>query len=241
MFPNKKCWGEKFILNLFKFFFGNIFSIIFSLKIFLTNSLYFSHNQGVLEPSGTVEIKYKSKDVLKTMLRLDPKLKSLTENSPEYLSRESELTLTYEQVAINFADLHDTPGRMKAKGCINQVLQWRTARTFFYYRVKRRLLEEYLKREIIKAKPTLDENQAAEIVKQWAKVEDDKEFLNWIEKEEVEIKKKLKEIKEEFVREQAVKMAQEEPEAAVDGLVQVLNGLPEQQKAALLQKLLGIK
>jgi acetyl-CoA carboxylase/biotin carboxylase 1 len=175
------------------------------------------------------------------MHRLDAKLKTLKENSPEFSARETELTLTYEQVAINFADLHDTPGRMKAKGCINEVLQWRGARTFFYFRVKRRLLEEYLKREIFKANPEVAEKRAAEMIQEWAKADGDKEFIAWIEKEEEEIKKKLKEVKESFVKDQAVKMAQEAPDAAVEGLVQVLNGLPEQQRLALLQKLKGIK
>ena len=41
-----------------------------------------------------------------------------------------------EQVAHEFADLHDRAGRMKAKGCINEVLEWRSARGFFYWRIR---------------------------------------------------------------------------------------------------------
>jgi len=33
--------------------------------------------------------------------------------------REEQLMPIYHQVAIMFADLHDTPGRMQEKGCIN--------------------------------------------------------------------------------------------------------------------------
>lgn len=42
---------------------------------------------------------------------------------------------------MHFADLHDTPGRMKAKGVIRRQVQWAESRTFFYWRLRRRLLE----------------------------------------------------------------------------------------------------
>jgi hypothetical protein len=36
-------------------------------------------------------------------------------------------------------------GRMKAKGCISEVLEWPTAREFFYWRIRRRQVEDPLK------------------------------------------------------------------------------------------------
>lgn len=33
-------------------------------------------------------------------------------------SREDQLSTIYHQIAVQFADLHDTPGRMKEKGCV---------------------------------------------------------------------------------------------------------------------------
>jgi acetyl-CoA carboxylase/biotin carboxylase 1 len=42
---------------------------------------------------------------------------------------------------VHFADLHDTPGRMKAKGVIRRQVQWANSRTFFYWRLRRRLHE----------------------------------------------------------------------------------------------------
>ena len=40
-----------------------------------------------------------------------------------------------------FCDLHDRPERMLAKGVIRDIVAWRSARTYFYYRIKRRVEE----------------------------------------------------------------------------------------------------
>jgi len=37
----------------------------------------------------------------------------------ELKEREEQLLPIYHQVAVLFADLHDTPGRMQEKGCIS--------------------------------------------------------------------------------------------------------------------------
>ena len=88
---------------------------------------------GVLEPEGTVEIKYKRRDIIKTMARLDPvyanllaksKQSGLTKDERDLVerqlkAREELLSPMYHQVAVQFADLHDTPGRMLEKGVIS--------------------------------------------------------------------------------------------------------------------------
>ena len=87
---------------------------------------------GVLEPQGTVEIKFRYKDLSKAMHRLDAQCLSIKERmaSPELSQpdrlhlerdmrdREEELLPVYHQVAIMFADLHDKPGRMHEKGVV---------------------------------------------------------------------------------------------------------------------------
>ena len=87
----------------------------------------------MLEPEGTVEIKFRYKDLSKTMHRLDPICILLKKKlaSPELAQkdkvalekqmkqREGQLMSVYHQVAVMFADLHDTPGRMQEKGCIS--------------------------------------------------------------------------------------------------------------------------
>ena len=89
---------------------------------------------GVLEPEGTVEIKYRTKDVIRTIHRLDPQCRELASNialcstatahgvkedlERELAEREKHLIPVYQQAAVMFCDLHDTPGRMLEKGVI---------------------------------------------------------------------------------------------------------------------------
>ena len=42
-------------------------------------------------------------------------------------------------------------GRMKAKGCISAVLEWPSAREFFYWRIRRRQAEDPLKDRLVAA------------------------------------------------------------------------------------------
>ena len=56
-------------------------------------------------------------------------------------AREQELLPIYSQIAIQFADLHDTPGRIKSKEIIRKSLEWKDSIRFFYWRVRRRLQE----------------------------------------------------------------------------------------------------
>ena len=62
----------------------------------------------------------------------------------EISTREKTLGPLYTQIAHEFADLHDRSGRMKAKGCITDELTWRTSRTFFFWRIRRRQAEDGL-------------------------------------------------------------------------------------------------
>ncbi|KAL2260832.1 hypothetical protein VTK26DRAFT_5059 [Humicola hyalothermophila] len=117
---------------------------------------------GVLEPEGIVTIKYRKDKQLETMARLDPvygRLKKqmaaqglskeeTDEIKKQMTEREQQLLPVYHQISLQFADLHDRAGRMKAKGVIREVLEWRQARRFFYWRVRRRLNEEYVLRRI---------------------------------------------------------------------------------------------
>ncbi|KAB7507632.1 Acetyl-CoA carboxylase [Armadillidium nasatum] len=97
---------------------------------------------GVLEPEGTIEIKFKDKDIIKTMHRLDKPLqelsqKLLSEDTQEeertnikkkILERQDNLRPMYHQVAVMFADLHDTPERMLEKGVIQGIVPWAQSR-----------------------------------------------------------------------------------------------------------------
>ncbi|KRZ71508.1 Acetyl-CoA carboxylase, partial [Trichinella papuae] len=117
---------------------------------------------GVLEPEGTVEIKYREKDLRKTIKRCDPICQSLLvelkgDNVSDELRSELEEKLRaridvllpiYHSVAVQFADLHDRAGRMLAKKVISKVVDWKTSRCVFYWRLRRRLAEEHIKKLI---------------------------------------------------------------------------------------------
>lgn len=122
---------------------------------------------GVLEAEGTVEIKFRRKDLLKTMRRLDSVYAGLAEQlgkfrilgpdifgqlmtylfslaSPDLSdkqcrelesklkAREEFLLPIYHQVAVQFVELHDTPGRMQEKGVITVRELFINTLTLFY-------------------------------------------------------------------------------------------------------------
>uniref|UniRef100_A0A670JX92 acetyl-CoA carboxylase n=1 Tax=Podarcis muralis TaxID=64176 RepID=A0A670JX92_PODMU len=162
---------------------------------------------GVLEPEGTVEIKFRKKDLVKTMRRVDPIYVRLAERlgTPELSpaerkeletklkEREEFLIPIYHQVAVQFADLHDTPGRMQEKGVITDILEWKTSRTFFYWRLRRLLLEDLVKKKIHDANPELTDGQIQAMLRRWfVEVEgtvkaylwdNNKDLVEWLEKQ----------------------------------------------------------
>lgn len=123
---------------------------------------------GVLEPEGIVNIKYRRDKQLETMARLDatygelrrsledPSLSKdqLSEIKTKMAAREEQLLPVYLQIALQFADLHDRAGRMEAKNTIRQALQWKNARRFFYWRLRRRLSEELILKRMVAAAPS---------------------------------------------------------------------------------------
>ena len=49
---------------------------------------------------------------------------------------------------MQFADLHDTPGRMEARGAVRKVVPWAESRSFFFWRLRRRLAEFDLRKQV---------------------------------------------------------------------------------------------
>jgi len=154
---------------------------------------------GILEPPGICEVKFRAADQKTKMHQLDPMLLALdqelemasdaddvSELKKQISDREASLMPLYLQVAHEFADLHDRSGRMKAKGVIRDVLEWKSSRATMYWRVKRRIAEDELRNKIMEADATLDHAAAT------AKVEamvgagnyaDDQKFLEYLEME----------------------------------------------------------
>jgi acetyl-CoA carboxylase/biotin carboxylase 1 len=117
---------------------------------------------GILEPPGICEVKYRAAEQMATAERLDPILKELEDEltaissqeetdkiKQEQITRKKMLQPIYLQAAHEFADLHDRAGRMKAKNVISEILDWRTSRSFFYWRILRRQKEDGIKNSIV--------------------------------------------------------------------------------------------
>ncbi len=142
---------------------------------------------GVLEPEGTVDVKYRRREILKTMHRLDDQLRRLDLElsadgasgvllsderkravHDEIYSREAEILPVYRNLAVAFCDLHDTPGRLLAKGAIRKIVPWREARKFFYWRLQRRLSENRVRKMCVEADPSLSDQKITSLLRKWA-------------------------------------------------------------------------
>eukprot|EP00598_Pedospumella_elongata_P008031 CAMPEP_0184968478 /NCGR_PEP_ID=MMETSP1098-20130426/1535_1 /TAXON_ID=89044 /ORGANISM="Spumella elongata, Strain CCAP 955/1" /LENGTH=2317 /DNA_ID=CAMNT_0027490097 /DNA_START=80 /DNA_END=7033 /DNA_ORIENTATION=- len=227
---------------------------------------------GVLEAAGAASIKFRDQDIIATAHRIDHVLRDLDEElaaaravgdkeleSKVYKQvshRESMLFGVYQQVAVHFADLHDTPGRMKAKGVIRKQVQWAESRAFFFWRLRRRLCEFTTvnacgtqaeagqRKHAIAALRTWFLTQQGGTESEW---EDDRSMVEWFQEhaEQVqaytaqvrsqacvgEISQKLSELVRTANGAQGVNTA--------DVLRQALAGLPEAERAEFLSALTG--
>ncbi|KAK7197558.1 acetyl-CoA carboxylase [Novymonas esmeraldas] len=98
-----------------------------------------SSRGGILEPSGVVEIKFRDNDVRELIRRSRPELATMEPKAAREL--ENELLPQYRDVAVRFADLHDTYVRMKATGVVRDAVPWKESRRHFYHKLQRKLKE----------------------------------------------------------------------------------------------------
>jgi acetyl-CoA carboxylase/biotin carboxylase 1 len=156
-------------------------------------------------------------------------------------------------VAVQFADLHDTPGRMEAVGVIRKAVPWGQARSFFYWRLRRRLAEFHLRKEVLKAGDGKEGGkeggmtllQASALLKSWFVAtpgksiegwEEDREVLGWMA-EHQGIEERIRALAQGRVAKEVASLAAVSTQGAVDGLKHVLKTLPAEHRAALLAAL----
>jgi acetyl-CoA carboxylase/biotin carboxylase 1 len=219
---------------------------------------------GVLEPEGIVGIKYKKEKQLQTMARLDPTYGDLKRqlNDPstpqdtlksikaQMTQREQLLLPIYGQISLQFADLHDRAGRMEAKGVIRQALVWKNARRFFYWRLRRRLNEEYiLKKMASAAAPTADAPKAdpitrvrgLEMLKAWSNIhkfdQDDMSVAVWYEENRKSVHEKVEALKREGIAMEVAQMLRRDREGGLKGVMAMLATLPTGEKEEVLRML----
>jgi acetyl-CoA carboxylase/biotin carboxylase 1 len=212
---------------------------------------------GVLEPEGIVEIKYRKPHLLATMTRLDSVYGDLkkrldtempaeekTELKCQLETREQELLPVYQQIAIQFADLHDRTGRMKAKGVIRKPMVWTKSRTFFYWRLRRRLNEEYLIRSIKYA--TDDRHSRDDMMKlmeQWYKDDtkgdfsDEKSVAEWLVGYKKQIKERVHQLQNDTLEEKVVEFGLANQKAVVEGFSKLLLKMSPEERKHITEKI----
>jgi acetyl-CoA carboxylase/biotin carboxylase 1 len=226
---------------------------------------------GVLEPEGIVGIKYRREKQLETMARLDPTYgelraqslaKGLTSEQSNTIKskmteREQLLGPVYQQIALQFADLHDRAGRMEAKGTIRMPLKWQNARRFFYWRLRRRLSEEVLLKKLnashaaggavvnaaINGMAQKEENLAR--LKSWSGLldvefdKDDRKVAEWYESHRKEVYAKIDAVKSEAISKKVAELLMGNKEGGLKGVREVLSLVPTSEREQLVKYLTG--
>lgn len=233
---------------------------------------------GVLEANGAASVKYRTKELIKTMHRLDGKLveldtqlagassdAELQDLQSSISSRERALLPVYEQISVQFCELHDTPGRMQAVGVIRAQVEWPTSRSYFYWRLRRKLAEFDLRKKIIEAAEvgrgvkTPTPLEASALIKQWflatpgmtaAKWEDDKAMLRWMGENYKLLEHKVINYTKECVVQEVFQVMTQGGDTAkigtmgiVEGIERAMSTMTEDEKAslkAMMQKTLQL-
>ncbi|KAI9474788.1 acetyl-CoA carboxylase [Coemansia mojavensis] len=208
---------------------------------------------GVLEPEGIVEIKFRKPQMLACMERLDPQVRELRQSlgnpdlSPaqkaqvkqQLEAREKALLPVYTQIAVQFADLHDRAGRMAAKGVIRKELQWTQARKHFYFRLKRRLLEEQLVSQMAQAKPSMSREEQLQVIREWfvasdGDADDDEAFGRWMDEQSEKVQAAFGQWKSQA---EVETVSHQLDAASDDALLAALKSLSVERREKLLSSL----
>lgn len=210
---------------------------------------------GILEPAGMVGVKYRREKLLGTMARLDATYRSLKEKladstlsseehqeiSKKLALREKLLSPIYSQVSVQFADLHDRSTRMLAKGVIRKELHWKEARRFFFWRLRRRLNEEYLIKRLDVELPHAPRLEKIARLRSWypASVdnEDDRQVATWIEDNYQLLDEHLKSLKLESFAQGLAKSLRSDHDNVINGLAEVLKMLSTEDKEKISKSL----
>ena len=213
---------------------------------------------GVLEPEGIVGIKFRKDRQLETMERLDPvygelkaKMADPSLNRDQQAAirakmteRENLLLPIYGQISLQFADLHDRAGRMKAKGTIRMPMRWANARRFFYWRLRRRLNEEYVLKKMTAVEgrevPQSREGKL-NLLRAWSNIErydtDDMSVAVWCEENRKETAARIETLKKEGIASDIAGLLRKDKEAGLKGVATVLSMLPVEEKEEVIRLL----
>lgn len=214
---------------------------------------------GVLEPEGIVNIKFRREKQLETMTRLDRTYaelkKALADQSltgdqqtaikEKIKAREELLLPVYSQISHQFADLHDRAGRMKAKDTIRHALEWKEARRFFYWRLRRRLNEESILKKMSTTSIRGPVSRAINLqsLEAWTGLaafqKDDRAVAMWYEENKKTVHGKIEALKVDGVAFDLAALLRGNKEGGLKGIKQVLSMLPVEEREETLKFLSG--
>lgn len=166
-------------------------------------------------------------------------------------TREGVLEPMYHQVAVHFADLHDTPERMLEKNTIQDIVPWRSSRRLLYWRLRRRLLEEEIRRDILTTQPTVGEGQVDAMLRRWF-VEDkgatesylwdqDESVVTWLvsqrDNENSVVARNMNCVRRDAVVTKIKEVLEACPEVRLDAVLEIAHRLHPSERAELQRTL----
>ncbi|KAJ7959050.1 Acetyl CoA carboxylase [Quillaja saponaria] len=223
----------------------------------------------VLEPEGMIEIKFRTRELLECMDRLDQQLINLKARFEEAKSsglhgsveslqqqiktRQKQLLPLYTQIATRFAELHDTSLRMAAKGVVEEVVDWGNSRCFFYKRLHRRIGEQSIINSVRDAAgDQISHKYAKDLIRNWfldsnvAKGRedawmDDEAFFRWKD-DAGNYEDKLKELRVQKVLLQLTNIGDSvlDLQALPQGLAALLNKVEPSRRIQLIDELRNV-
>ena len=154
--------------------------------------------------------------------------------------REQLLLPVYLQISLQYADLHDRAGRMKAKDTIRMPLSWQNARRFFYWRLRRRLNEEYVLKRIAasQSKELVSRSNGLKTLESWSGLPnystDDATVAVWFEENRKSIADKIEAMKTDAIAYDVAALMRSHKSGGLKGVAQVLSMLPVDEKEEVL-------
>ncbi|KAJ1512698.1 acetyl-coenzyme-A carboxylase [Coelomomyces lativittatus] len=140
--------------------------------------------------------------------------------------RQTHVLPMIQQIALTFAELHDTPQRMLAKQTIRRILHWPHSRAFFYWRTQRRLKElPYLQQLKSLQLPS-------DLLSKWYRMdggvgsydEEDAHVYHWLMNPETQtvLNQRLDQLRSEAMTQQVLEWMQTKPEMMAEAFLRVL-------------------
>lgn len=122
-------------------------------------------------------------------------------------------------------------------------LQWSQARRFFYWRLRRRLNEEYVLKRMAAASPKelQSRSQSLKTLEAWSSLPsfatDDMKVAMWYEESRKQIHDRIEKMKTESIAYDVASLLRSNKEGGLAGVAQVLSMLPVAEKEEVLKRL----